>query len=112
MIEVQKGSMEERIIRTLLKKYPITISELQKRLKVKREIIARIIKAFESRGIVTLDILPDKIFIRLLRWDFKFIGRRETQRRPLKHTKGKKSKALKKRVLAKKKDGYDDLMYQ
>ena len=113
MIEIQKGSMEERIVRILLKKYPITISELQKRLKVKKEIIERIIKAFESRGIVALDLLPDTVYIRLLRWDFNFIGRRETQRKPLKHSKGKSGKVLKKRVLAKKKkDELDEIMYQ
>jgi len=113
MIEIQKGSMEERILRILLKKYPITISDLQKRLKVKREIIERVIKGFESRNFVTLDVLPDKVYIRLQRWDFSFVGRRESQKKKLKHPKNKKEKLRKKRVLAKqKKDEYDDLVYQ
>jgi hypothetical protein len=113
MIEIKKGSMEERILRVLLKKYPITITDLQKRLKVKREIIERIIKAFEKRAIVTLDVLPDTVYIRLNRFDFNFVGRRESQRKTLKHQKGKKSTAAKLRVVKRsKKDEYDDMVYQ
>jgi hypothetical protein len=113
MIEIKKGSMEERILTILLKKYPITITDLQKRLKVKRDIIERVIKGFEKRGIVTLDVLPDTVYIRLHRFDFSFVGRRESQRKTLKHPKGKKNKAAKLRVIKKlKKDEYDDLVYQ
>ena len=113
MIEIKKGSMEERILRMLMKKYPITISDLQKRLKVKREIIERVIKAFEKRGIVSLDVLPDTVYIRLNRFDFNFIGRRESQRKKLKHPKGKKGTAAKLKVIKRsKKDEYDDIVYQ
>jgi len=109
MIEIKKGSLEERVIRILLKKYPITIKDLRKELGVSLVAVERVVKGFVSRGIVTLDVLPDKSFILLQRRDFQFIGRHESQRRPLKHIKQRDRKAKFKAKT--KKDDYDDMMY-
>jgi DNA-binding MarR family transcriptional regulator len=110
MIEIQKGSLEERILRILLKRYPINIDELREELSISKGSIERVLKGFATRGIVSLDILPDTIYIRLLRRDFRFIGRHESQRRPLKHirTKDRAAKLKPKR----KTDKYDEMMYQ
>ena len=110
MLEIKKGSLEERVLRILLDKYPITVSDLRKQLGISKSSVDRVIKAFVTRGIITLDVLPDSTFIRLQRRDFMFIGRQESQRRPLKHIKRKDRKArLKKKV--KTNDPYD-IMYQ
>ncbi|MDG6221564.1 MAG: hypothetical protein QCI38_08995, partial [Candidatus Thermoplasmatota archaeon] len=50
--------------------------------------IARLV----SKGYVQLEPLPDKTYVRLLRLDFSFVGRNETQKRSLKHKPGKKSR--------------------
>jgi DNA-binding transcriptional regulator GbsR (MarR family) len=110
MIEIKKGSLDERILKILLKKYPITMDNLREELGISRSSLERALKGFVSRGIVSLDILPDTTFIRLLRRDFRFIGHHESQRRPLKHikTKDRAAKLKPKR----KNDQYDDMMYQ
>ena len=110
MIEIKKGSLDERVLKILLDKYPITVEELREQLGVSKGSLDRLIKGFISRGIITLDELPDRAFIRLQRRDFRFIGRHESQRRPLKHIKRKDRKAkLKKKI---KQTDYDGMMYQ
>ncbi|KAA0003059.1 MAG: HTH domain-containing protein [Thermoplasmata archaeon] len=76
MIEIKSGTMEEKIIKILQKKYPITIEQIRSELKVSRAIIERELRKLQARGILLLEPLPDKTFIRLLRNDFRFIGRR------------------------------------
>ncbi len=110
MIEIKKGSLEERVLNILLKKYPITIEELRSELGISKSSMERVIKAFVTRGIITVDVLPDKRFIRLQRRDFRFIGRHESQRKPLKHIKRRDRVA--KFKPKKKNDDYDDMMYQ
>jgi len=107
-IEVQKGSLEEKIIRLLMKRYPISIKEVAKELRLPIDKAERIIKGFASRGIVSLDVLPDTNYVRLVRRDFHFVGRNPSQQKKLKH---KKDKRHKQRVL-KKIDDYDGMMYQ
>lgn len=107
MIEIQKGTFEERIITILLKQYPITVEELQAKSGLPRTVMERVLKAFLSRKIIELDILPDTSYIRLLRFDFQFIGRKETQRKTLKHKKITKER----RVKAASKSTYEDMMY-
>jgi DNA-binding MarR family transcriptional regulator len=110
MIEIQMGSLEERVLRILLKKYPITIDDLQDELGISKGSLDRVIKGFAVRGIISLDILPDKTYIRLLRRDFRFIGRHESQQRPLKHIRQKDRKAKYKPKGSK--NDHDDIMYQ
>jgi len=89
-IEVLNGSIEERILRYLLEVYPVTIEDLERELKIKRERLDRVIKSFVQRGIVELDILPDRTFIRLLRSDIHFTRIKPSQRRRYKQSGGKK----------------------
>ncbi len=90
-IEVLHGSLEERILMYLLEVYPVTVEDLERELKVKRERLDRTLKSFIQRGIVELEPLPDKTFIRLLRSDFHFTGIKPSQRRRYKQTGGKKT---------------------
>lgn len=110
MIEIKKGSLEERALRILFDKYPITIAELRDELGVSKGAMDRLIKGLQARGIIALDKLPDKSFILLKRRDFRFIGRHESQRRPLKHIKRKDRKEKFKNI--QKKGDYDDMMYR
>jgi DNA-binding transcriptional ArsR family regulator len=89
-IEIESDSLEARVIRILLETYPVTLSDLKWQLKVSPDILTRTLKALQSRGILELEELPDQTFIRLLRTDFSFVGRKATQRKRYKH-KGKKS---------------------
>jgi predicted ArsR family transcriptional regulator len=81
MIEITAGSLEEHIIRVLQKIYPITTVELAQRLHVSRREIEWMLQKFQVKGIVKLEPLPDKTYVRLLRNDFQFM-RMKHQRKP------------------------------
>jgi DNA-binding transcriptional ArsR family regulator len=100
-IEIESDSLEARILRILLETYPVTTTDLQWELKISPGVLMRTLRALQSRGILEFEELPDKTFIRLLRSDFSFVGRKATQRKRYKQ-KGKKK--------PKKKD-YDGMMF-
>ncbi len=100
MIEIEKGSIEEKIIKVLKKIYPITINDLKKELGISLIRTERIIKSLQAKGILELEILTDKTYIRMIRQDFHFVGRSPVQKKSLKR-KGKKGEI---------KD-YDGMMY-
>ena len=107
MIDIESGSLEARVLRILLKVYPITTEELQAKVGISEQALMRILKGFASRGFISFDELPDKTYIRMNRFDFKFIGRKATQKKALKHVKEKKRKF--KRVGE---QADEDMMYQ
>ncbi len=89
MIEVERGTIEAKILEVLLEVYPITVSDLQKELSISEKILQRGIKKLQVRGIIELEPLSDKEYIRLKRRDFHFIGRKVTQRKTLKRKGGR-----------------------
>ena len=89
MIEIVNGTLEEQIIKLLQKIYPITISDIEKKLHVSRKMILRVLQKFQVKGIVQLEPLSNKTYIRLLRNDFSFVGKKR-QRKFIKHHSGKK----------------------
>ena len=101
MIEIIVGSLEEQIIIHLQKTYPITVSQIQKTLRISQTVLLRTLKKLQARGIVRLDPLPGKIYIRLLRNDFSFIGRKQ-QRKGVKRSSRTKQSTSK---------DYDGIMY-
>jgi hypothetical protein len=74
MIEILAGTLEEHIITLLQSIYPITVSDLVRRLHVPRERVEWVLHKFQVKGIVKLEPLPDKTYIRLVRADFRVIG--------------------------------------
>lgn len=101
MIEITTGTLEERIIKLLQKTYPITVNDIRKNLNISRNIVLRSLKKFQMKGIVNLEPLSDKIYVRLLRHDFSFIGKKR-QRKFIKHHTGKKKQNT---------EEYDGIMY-
>ena len=92
MIEIVNGTLEEQIIKLLQKIYPITIIDLEKKLHISRNMIVRVLQKLQINGIVQLEPLPDKTYIRLKRRDFRFVGRKR-QKKFIKHHSGEKSQA-------------------
>ena len=80
MIEITIGSLDEQIIKLLQKKYPITTFELASKLRVSQKEIEWVLQKFQVKGIVKLDPLPDKTYVRLLRNDFHFIGPKQQRK--------------------------------
>jgi hypothetical protein len=94
MIEIIVGSLDEQIILQLQKTYPITVNQIQKKLHISQTVLLRTLKKLQVNGIVRLDPLPGTIYIRLLRNDFRFIGRKQ-QRKGVKRSSHKKQTASK-----------------
>jgi predicted ArsR family transcriptional regulator len=90
MIEIERNSLEARIIEVLLEVYPITVGDLKKELSLSEKTLERGLARLQTRSIITLEPLSDKVFIRLLRRDFHFIGRKASQRKAIKRKGGKK----------------------
>ena len=92
MIEITTGTIEERIIKQLQKEYPITVSDLEKKIHLSRNNILRVLNQLQVKGIVQLEPLPNKIFIRLLRQDFRFTGKKHQKKFKKHHSSGKRQK--------------------
>ena len=90
-IEISQGSLDEKVIRVLQKIYPITLKELYKEITGRNDKIKLAIQRLESAGIIQLEPLEDKTYVRLIRTDVMFLGTNPTQKKRFKH-KGKKKK--------------------
>lgn len=64
-MHVKKGSIEERILNTLRTKYPITVEDVRNELRLNPRILNLSLKRLERSGIIDLEHLPDKTYIRL-----------------------------------------------
>jgi predicted ArsR family transcriptional regulator len=102
MIEIKKGSMEERILKILMDRYPVKFSELRNELGVKESIIRDSLNKLCQKKIIELEILPGETFIRLVRTDLSFRGTNPVQKR----------KVIEKRTKSKKVDDYEGMMYR
>ena len=63
------------------------MSEVKEKLHISKENIMRVLQKFQVKGIIQLEPLPDKIYIRLIRNDFKFVGKKR-QKKFIKHRSG------------------------
>ena len=101
MIEIKTGTMEEKIIKILQEFYPITVEEISKKLHVSKSNAEFELIKLQSKGIVEIETLPGKTFVRLLRHDFTFVGRRHQK----KFIKRKRSR------IAEKEEDENDIMF-
>ena len=101
MIEITRGTLEERIIKILQKTYPLTVRDIVKGLHVSESVAMRELKKLQTKGILVLEPLHDKTFLRMLRNDFRFVGKKR-QRKFIKHSKSEK---------AQEPEEYDGMMY-
>lgn len=81
MMEINKDSMEAKILKFLMENYPITVKELSKGIGVKGSTLKPILLELRRMRILDFDFLPNKTFIRLLRTDFSFVGIKAEQRK-------------------------------
>lgn len=76
----------------LLEKYPVTVEELSDMLSLSEKKLRLILKKLEKRGILVLEPLPDKTYVRLLRRDIRFVGVNPSQKRALKRRRRRDKK--------------------
>ena len=91
MIEITTGTVAERILKQLQKTYPATVMVLADKLGLSRRVLLRELEKLQIKGILQLEPLPGKVYVRLLRSDFRFVGKRR-QRRFIKKSYPKKPK--------------------
>ncbi len=91
-IELDSDSLEAKIVKILMEGKPVTISDVADELKVSERRLKRAIKGLASRGIIQLDELPDKTYLRLQRSDIEFKGMNPSQEKKIKHKKKKEEK--------------------
>ncbi len=84
MIEIVGGTIEEQIIDILQKTYPIAVEDIERQLHLSQDAIIRVLQKLQVKGIVQLEPLPDKTFIRLLRRDIKVVSKKR-QKKFIKH---------------------------
>jgi DNA-binding MarR family transcriptional regulator len=110
MVQVNARSIEAKILKVLLEKYPIDTLEIVEKTHLSKQEVERTLKGMEARGWLIIERLPERSFVRLRRFDFTFLGRDETQRKAVKHKKkDRKKKSIKKAL--QKDDHDDDMMY-
>lgn len=63
---VQISPLEARIVDILKMWYPITVEELRDELSLRQDTLERTLKSLMTKGIVVLEPLSDKTYIRLL----------------------------------------------
>ncbi len=63
---VLRSSLEHRVIAYASAHYPLTAGELAAALHVSDQRLMVELRRMEGKGLVELDILPDKVFVRLL----------------------------------------------
>jgi predicted transcriptional regulator len=65
-MKVQVNALETRIIGILRDWYPITVEELKDELALPSGVLMRALKALMVKGVIALEPLTDKTYIRLL----------------------------------------------
>ena len=63
---VQISALEARIVGILKDWYPITVEELRDELSQRRDVIERALKSLVVKGIIVLEPLSDKTYVRLV----------------------------------------------
>ncbi|MBS3817289.1 MAG: winged helix-turn-helix transcriptional regulator [Candidatus Thermoplasmatota archaeon] len=86
-IEMDGDSLEGKIIKLLMEGRPLTLSDVADELKISESKIERVVKGLASRGIIEIEELPDKKYLRLLRSDIKFHGVNPSQEKAIKKKK-------------------------
>jgi len=85
VLVLEEGTLEARIVRLLTEMYPCTVRDLERELHARSDLLDRALKGLATRGIVEIDALPGRTYVRLLRSDFSFVGRKVSQRKRVKH---------------------------
>lgn len=83
MKKIQVDPLEARILNILKDWYPITVEELRDELGVSKVTLERSLKALMVKGIIQLEPLSDKTYIRLLVPEIMFeVPEKDRKKRP------------------------------
>ncbi len=80
-MKVQVDALQARIINILKDWYPITVEELKDELSLPSGVLERALKALMVKGVIELEPLTDKTYIRLLVPEIMFEVDKKDRRR-------------------------------
>jgi len=63
---IQLTEEEARVLAFLRECYPITVEELSSELRIRKDVLQRVLKSLMLKGVLELEPLSDKTYIRLL----------------------------------------------
>lgn len=66
MPSVVRGGLEERILELAAERYPTTVADIARGLGLSEKRLMMELRRMASRGLVELDILPDRVYVRPL----------------------------------------------
>ena len=81
-MKLNLDQLETRILSILKERYPITVEELRDELSIRPDTLSRSLKALSVKGLIVLEPLPDKTYIRLLVPDIQLEGGKSGTYRP------------------------------
>lgn len=87
---LETGTLEEKVLKTVQKKYPVTVNDIALELRVPRRRILMSLKKLQLMGLVDLEPLPDKIFVRCTEVGAGFVGINKSQQKKVKNIPSKK----------------------
>jgi DNA-binding MarR family transcriptional regulator len=66
---VRLNEAEKKVLEILVDWYPITVEELRDELRMRRDTLDRTLKSMVLKGVIQLEPLSDKTYVRLLMSD-------------------------------------------
>ena len=87
MITITKGSTEEKILNAVKEHYPVDIETVAKILRMRPALVKKTINILVKKGILAIDDLPDKKYLRQVRFDISVVGYNDGQKKFMKHGK-------------------------
>lgn len=72
--EVKGGSAQERILRLLAERYPVTVDEVALALNLRPDVTRLEVKRLQSQGLVVVESLDRKQYVALSGSGYRFIG--------------------------------------
>jgi hypothetical protein len=65
-MKIKMSQLENRIVTLVSEMYPVTVEELGSAMSIRRDTLVLALKSLVTKGVIALEPLPDKTYIRLL----------------------------------------------
>jgi len=88
-MKLESGSIEARIVKFLREIYPVTLKDIRREFREPSGRIDLALRRLEKGGIIEIEELPDKTYVRLIQ-AVGSVGSRPVKKKAIKHEKTKK----------------------
>ncbi len=88
-MKLESGSLEAKIVQFLREIYPVTMRDIRREFRQPAGRLDLAIRRLERAGIIELEVLPDRTYVRLVK-PVGSVGNRPVNRKAVKRENGKK----------------------